>query len=170
MIERKGAEVLVTRDCLSNLEGFRCQNMINIKLPINCKIKTLFSTEEQWKTRNFRIDIPADKYEGCRPANRDVKLGQYVHNRIEELDVYRWSFGMMVIATLDLLTGIKSKQELLRQHHLLLLRLRSLVQLRPSHIFRAPGISTFSYPLCESQMIWILPGVCRWLKETLTKQ
>merc|ERR1719341_2859072 len=58
VIERKGAEVLVTRDCLSNLEG-------------------------------FRIDIPADKYEGCRPANRDVKLGQYVHNRIEELDVYR---------------------------------------------------------------------------------
>merc|ERR1719204_1635687 len=100
VIERKGAEVLVTRDCLSNLEG-------------------------------FRIDIPADKYEGCRPANRDVKLGQYVHNRIE----------------------IGRLQELLRQHHLLLLRLRSLVQLRPSHIFRAPGISTFSYPLCESQMI-----------------
>merc|ERR1719225_232984 len=24
VIERKGAEVLVTRDCLSNLEGFRC--------------------------------------------------------------------------------------------------------------------------------------------------
>merc|ERR1719361_1794313 len=44
VIERKGAEVLVTRDCLSNLEG-------------------------------FRIDIPADKDEGCRPANRDVQLG-----------------------------------------------------------------------------------------------
>ena len=86
VIERKGAEVLVTRDCLSNLEGFRYQNMINLKLLINCKIKTLFSYR---RTRNFRIDIPADKYEGCRPANRDVKLGQYVHNRIEELDVYR---------------------------------------------------------------------------------
>jgi len=58
VIERKGAEVLVTRDCLSNLEG-------------------------------FRTDVPADKYEGCRPANHDVKLGQYVFNRLEELDVYR---------------------------------------------------------------------------------
>ena len=58
LIERKGAETLVTRDCLSTLEA-------------------------------FRIDIPADKYEGCRPAAKDVKLGQYVHNKVNELDIYR---------------------------------------------------------------------------------
>ena len=46
VIERKGAEVLVTRDCLSNLEGFRYQTMINIKLLINYKWMTLFSYRE----------------------------------------------------------------------------------------------------------------------------
>ena len=47
VIERKGAEVLVTRDCLSNLEGFRYQNMINLKLLINCKIKTFFFLQKK---------------------------------------------------------------------------------------------------------------------------
>jgi len=58
VIETKGSEVMVTRDCLSNLES-------------------------------FRVDVPADKYEGCRPAASDVKLGQYVFNSIKELDVRR---------------------------------------------------------------------------------
>ena len=37
-----------------------------------------------------RVDIPADKYEGCYSATRDTKLAQYTFNRIKELDVARY--------------------------------------------------------------------------------
>jgi hypothetical protein len=59
LIERRGSKVLVTRDCLSSLEG-------------------------------HRVDIPADKYEGCRAASVDTKLGQYTFNRVKELDTKRY--------------------------------------------------------------------------------
>ncbi|XP_015119707.1 uncharacterized protein LOC107042954 [Diachasma alloeum] len=58
VIERKGAEEMITRECLSSLKG-------------------------------FRTDIPADKYEGCRPAAKDVRLGHYVNNTITQLDIHR---------------------------------------------------------------------------------
>jgi len=58
IVERKGAQVLVTRDCLSNLIG-------------------------------FRRDIPADRFEGCRPAAAQPKVAVYVENSVKELDLKR---------------------------------------------------------------------------------
>ncbi|CAG9090976.1 hypothetical protein JYU34_009536 [Plutella xylostella] len=58
LIERKGAEEVITRDCLSNFKA-------------------------------VRTDIPADTYEGCRPAARDVNLANYVNNTIKEYDLKR---------------------------------------------------------------------------------
>lgn len=58
IIERKGADEVITRNCLSQVEY-------------------------------SRHDIPADKYEGCRPAAQDVRLAHYVNNSIKELDVKR---------------------------------------------------------------------------------
>ncbi|XP_065345313.1 UPAR/Ly6 domain-containing protein crim [Cloeon dipterum] len=40
----------------------------------------------------FRTDIPADRYEGCRFASKDVKLAHYVNNSIAELDIRRDHF------------------------------------------------------------------------------
>lgn len=39
--------------------------------------------------KSFRTDIPADLYEGCRPAAKDVRLAHYVNNTIKELDIRR---------------------------------------------------------------------------------
>ncbi|KAJ3665806.1 hypothetical protein Zmor_001280 [Zophobas morio] len=58
IIEEKNGETVITRDCLSSLQG-------------------------------IRTDIPADHYEGCRPAAVDVRLGHYVNNSIKELDIHR---------------------------------------------------------------------------------
>ncbi|KAK7590124.1 hypothetical protein V9T40_001737 [Parthenolecanium corni] len=58
IIEKKGGQDVITRDCLSSVKG-------------------------------IRTDIPADRYEGCRPALVDVKLANYVNNSIREIDIKR---------------------------------------------------------------------------------
>uniref|UniRef100_A0A182MFG5 Uncharacterized protein n=1 Tax=Anopheles culicifacies TaxID=139723 RepID=A0A182MFG5_9DIPT len=42
--------------------------------------------------QGFRTDIPADKYEGCRAAAKDLNLAHYVNTSIKELDVKRDHF------------------------------------------------------------------------------
>lgn len=67
VIERKGASVTITRDCLSTLNG------------------------------GFRTDLPADRYEGCRPASQDVRLAHYVfNNTIKQLDIRRDHFDSTI--------------------------------------------------------------------------
>ncbi|XP_065225634.1 UPAR/Ly6 domain-containing protein crim [Planococcus citri] len=39
--------------------------------------------------RGIRTDLPADRYEGCRPATVDVKLANYVNTSIKEIDIKR---------------------------------------------------------------------------------
>jgi len=62
IIDRKGSDLTVTRDCLSNV------------IP-------------------FRRDIPADRFEGCRPAAEQPKLAVYVENSVDELDLKRDHFS-----------------------------------------------------------------------------
>ncbi|UYV80292.1 hypothetical protein LAZ67_18002327 [Cordylochernes scorpioides] len=56
LIETRGAEMLITRDCVSNLEI-------------------------------HRRDLPADRYEGCRPGAKEPKRAVYVENDIVQLEI-----------------------------------------------------------------------------------
>ncbi|CAB0014853.1 unnamed protein product [Nesidiocoris tenuis] len=37
--------------------------------------------------KGLRTDIPADHYEGCKPASSDLRLAHYVNSSVKELDV-----------------------------------------------------------------------------------
>lgn len=56
---------------------------------INCLLGQQFITRGCLSSFNFRTDIPADHYEGCRPAANDIKLAHYVNHSIKEHDVRR---------------------------------------------------------------------------------
>ncbi|KAI9581849.1 hypothetical protein GQX74_010166 [Glossina fuscipes] len=44
-------------------------------------------TRDCLSSLSLRTDIPADKYEGCRPAANDVHLAHYVNHTVKEHDV-----------------------------------------------------------------------------------
>uniref|UniRef100_A0A1B0AEH0 Uncharacterized protein n=1 Tax=Glossina pallidipes TaxID=7398 RepID=A0A1B0AEH0_GLOPL len=46
-------------------------------------------TRDCLSSLSFRTDVPADKYEGCRPAANDVHLADYVNHTTKEHDVKR---------------------------------------------------------------------------------
>ncbi|RZF46547.1 hypothetical protein LSTR_LSTR013077 [Laodelphax striatellus] len=79
IIETKGAEEIITRDCLSSL-------------------------------RAVRTDIPADHYEGCRPAAHDVKLAHYVNNSIKELDIKRCYSSQYQTQSGDVVLNMKKQK------------------------------------------------------------
>jgi hypothetical protein len=54
--------------------------------------ETIITRECLSSLRAVRSDIPADHYEGCRPAAKDVRLAHYVNNSIKELDIKRYAF------------------------------------------------------------------------------
>lgn len=51
--------------------------------------ETIITRECLSSVRSFRTDMPADHYEGCRPAAKDFRLGHYVNNSIHQLDIHR---------------------------------------------------------------------------------
>lgn len=94
---------------------------------LNVSAETIITRECLSSVRSFRTDIPADRYEGCRPAAKDVRLGHYVNNTIPQLDVHRdyydevtWCFcyfdhrcnsgSTFAISALLLLMGIAVQQ------------------------------------------------------------
>ncbi|XP_059620375.1 uncharacterized protein LOC132264276 [Phlebotomus argentipes] len=64
-----------------------CMKVIEKKGASETVIRDCYSS-----LRSYRTDIPADRYEGCRTASKDVHLANYVNNSIRELDVQRDHF------------------------------------------------------------------------------
>lgn len=66
---------------------------INHTLFCFCLLAQETITRDCLSALSFRTDIPADKYEGCRPAAKDIRLAHYVNHTIKEHDVKRDYFN-----------------------------------------------------------------------------
>uniref|UniRef100_A0A1I8Q615 Uncharacterized protein n=1 Tax=Stomoxys calcitrans TaxID=35570 RepID=A0A1I8Q615_STOCA len=76
---------------------------------------------------NFRTDIPADKYEGCYPAAKDVRLAHYVNHTIKEHDVKRDFFNDVTYCFCFLDHRCNSAETLIRTKSLLVFSMLSII-------------------------------------------
>lgn len=73
--------------------SFRCFNAIYHLILSIVASTTIVRDCLSTLNSGFRTDLPADRYEGCRPASKDVRLAHYVfNNTIKELDIRRDHF------------------------------------------------------------------------------
>ena len=139
VIERKGAEVLVTRDCLSNLEGFRSflysqiflkPNMHSMILCTSWAIQLLPHHQDRHPSRQiWRL---SSRKPGCetRPVCSQQNWGARCLQVLLGICILLFE----IIYCVSWSSYNLPAQELLRQHDLLLLRLRPLVQLGPQAV------------------------------------
>lgn len=83
---------------------------------------------------DFRTDIPADKYEGCRPAAVDVRLANYVNHTIKQNDVKRDYFSQTTFCFCFLDHRCNSSGELTQSKFILAIAL-GLVFVSVLHLF-----------------------------------
>lgn len=86
----KGKEVNFVEFKLQHHRSFSYKCYLYLKI-CNFAARKVITRDCLSNFKAFRTDIPADTYEGCRPAAKDVNLAHYVNNSIKELDIKRYN-------------------------------------------------------------------------------